>query len=76
MMQQVAEATAVAETEESPEADRAVSLDQGPMPQREKLQLERTSEVALFGAIKEKKHSLEAGIALFNRYPSASRSNM
>lgn len=30
-------------------------------------QSDPASEVARFGAIKEKKHSLEAGIAIFNR---------
>jgi len=29
----------------------------------------KASEVARFGAMKEKKHSLEAGINLFNRSP-------
>lgn len=59
-LQEMAEATASAE-EPQEEGQSAASAS------KERESAERASEVARFGAIKEKKHSLEAGISLFNR---------
>lgn len=64
LLQDLAEATAAAEENESRPAATQTAFAAGasvaPKDQAD-------HEVARFGAIKEKKHSLEAGIALFNR---------
>ena len=62
-MQELAAANAEADTDASKEASWKQTSGEEPPHLASKI-----SEVARFGALKEKKHSLEAGIALFNRY--------
>lgn len=61
--QELAAANAQAETQDP----SAAAYQQGP-GEEQPGEGSKMEEVARFGALKEKKHSLESGIALFNRY--------
>ena len=66
-MQAAAQSNSLSEEKEPAHQDAARSVSRLGAGGENSQSQDPVSEVARFGAIKEKKHSLEAGIEIFNR---------